>query len=256
MFTMDSDYDLDFYSDSSDSEDDEMFHFMQMNAIALMFLQQQPTQLPTDMRGRSGCQRSKRKKRNHERALMCIQSDYLQPDSLIGSEFHQHFRISRTRFQCILEDIMNSRGNAFFKTTHNANGDVVASIEDRLLLPLKAYSYGVTPRAFKDYFQMSDKLASECCKKFNKVIIKLYAKEYLRKPTTTDVQSIVKLHKAKHGVDGMLGSLDCTQTFWKNCPVAGVASSREDTLPLQLFWKQWLTTIFGSGISLMDIVDV
>jgi len=220
MFTMDSDYDLDFYSDSSDSEDDEMFHFMQMNAIALMFLQQQPTQLPTDMRGRSGCQRSKRKKRNHERALMCIQSDYLQPDSLIGSEFHQHFRISRTRFQCILEDIMNSRGNAFFKTTHNANGDVVASIEARLLLPLKAYSYGVTPRAFKDYFQMSDKLASECCKKFNKVIIKLYAKEYLRKPTTTDVQSIVKLHKAKHGVDGMLGSLDCTQTFWKNCPVA------------------------------------
>ena len=140
MFTMDSDYDLDFYSDSSDSEDDEMFHFMQMNAIALMFLQQQPTQLPTDMRGRSGCQRSKRKKRNHERALMCIQSDYLHPDSLIGSEFHQHFRISRTRFQCILEDIMNSRGNAFFKTTHNANGDVVASIEARLLLPLKAYS--------------------------------------------------------------------------------------------------------------------
>jgi hypothetical protein len=65
-----------------------MFHFMQMHAIALMFLQQQPKQQPTDMRGQSGCQQSKKKKRNHERALMCIQSDYLQPDSLIGSEFH------------------------------------------------------------------------------------------------------------------------------------------------------------------------
>jgi hypothetical protein len=35
---MDSDYDLNFYSDSSDSEDEEMFHFMQINATALMFL--------------------------------------------------------------------------------------------------------------------------------------------------------------------------------------------------------------------------
>jgi hypothetical protein len=30
----------------------------------------------------------------------------------------------------------------------------------------------------------------------------------------------VKLHKAAHGVDGMIGSLDCTHTFWKNCPKA------------------------------------
>jgi hypothetical protein len=26
------------------------------------------------------------------------------------------------------------------------------------------------------------------------------------------------LHKAAHSVDGMIGSLDCTHTFWKNCP--------------------------------------
>jgi hypothetical protein len=101
---------------------------------------------------------------------------------------------------------------------------------------VKASSYGVTPWAFKDYFQMSDKLASECCKKLNKVIIKLYAKEYLRKPTTTDVQLIFKLHKAKHRVDGMLVSIDCTQTFWKNCPIewSGQFKGRYSSLSIVL----------------------
>jgi hypothetical protein len=36
---MDSDYDLDFYSDSSEM-DEEMFNVMQINANALLFLQQ------------------------------------------------------------------------------------------------------------------------------------------------------------------------------------------------------------------------
>jgi hypothetical protein len=42
----------------------------------------------------------------------------------------------------------------------------------------------------------------------------------LRLPTATDLKNMVKLHKATHSVDGMIGSLDCTHTFWKNCPKA------------------------------------
>jgi hypothetical protein len=45
-------------------------------------------------------------------------------------------------------------------------------------------------------------------------------KEFLRLPTATDLKNIVKLHKAVHSVDGIIGSLDCTHTFWKNCPKA------------------------------------
>jgi hypothetical protein len=42
----------------------------------------------------------------------------------------------------------------------------------------------------------------------------------LRLPTATDLKNIVKLHKAAHIVEGMIGFLDCTHTFWKNCPKA------------------------------------
>ena len=48
----------------------------------------------------------------------------------------------------------------------------------------------------------------------------IYTKEYLRLPTPYDLKSIINLHKTVHGVDGMVGSLDCSHTYWRNCPKA------------------------------------
>jgi hypothetical protein len=39
-------------------------------------------------------------------------------------------------------------------------------------------------------------------------------------PTPVDLKNITALHKRVHGVPGMVGSLDCMQTRWKNCPIA------------------------------------
>jgi hypothetical protein len=60
--------------------------------------------------------------------------------------------------------------------------------------------------------------ARECCRQFDIAIKKIYAREYLRLPTVGDVKSILQLHKSVHKVDGLLGSLDCSHTMWKNCP--------------------------------------
>jgi hypothetical protein len=74
-------------------------------------------------------------------------------------------------------------------------------------------AYGVPPHTFIDYFQMSPQYARECCKEFDNGMRTIYMNEFLRLPTATDLKNIVKLHKAAHGVDGMIGSLDCTHTF-------------------------------------------
>ncbi|GKA80293.1 antagonist of like heterochromatin protein 1-like protein [Tanacetum coccineum] len=42
--------------------------------------------------------------------------------------------------------------------------------------------------------------------------------EFLRRPTTTDIQKTYELHEEKHGLPGMLGSIDCMHWNWKNCP--------------------------------------
>lgn len=58
-----------------------------------------------------------------------------------------------------------------------------------------------------------------------------YTDVFLKIPSLSDVRGILKLHEHKHGVPGMLGSLDCMQVTWKNCPVAfqGQYQGKEET---------------------------
>lgn len=167
--------------------------------------------------------RNKRREFRHNEALQCIHRDYLgvvgDPSTpLLGSEFKLMFRLSRGRFQVLMEDIKAS--NYPFFMSSDQDGISRSSIEARLLLPLKTLAYGVPPHTFIDYFQMSPQYASDCCKHFCKAVKLVYQKEFLRCPTKTDMNKITKLHKVVHDTEGLFGSLDCTHTFWKNCPKA------------------------------------
>jgi hypothetical protein len=143
----------------------------------------------------------------------------LGADPLFGKEFDLMFRISRQHFQKLLEDVGNS-GAKFYLEKRDAMNREVASMEARLLLPLKTLAYGVAHHCFCDYFQMSRNFARKCCMELDKALKSLYAEEFLRLPTKEDLKNISNLHKAVHGVDGMFGSLDCMHTYWKNCPKA------------------------------------
>jgi Plant transposon protein len=165
--------------------------------------------------------RSARRHFRHDRALRCIQQDYIglmgDPSTpLLGAEFKIMFRLSKGRFQVLMEDVMTSRFR-FFQTSAQ-DGLERSSIEARLLLPLKTLAYGVPSHTFIDYFQMSPQFARDCCKKFCKVVRLLYTDEFLRYPTAEDLKKVTLLHKAVHHTDGLFGSLDCTHTYWKNCP--------------------------------------
>jgi Plant transposon protein len=166
-------------------------------------------------------QRSERIEMKHARALQSTMQDYtgLRP-TFRGREFETMFRISRSRFQRLLEDIMASNIPFFKSMPTDAHGRVGASLHSRLLLPLKTMAYGVPPHTFRDYFQMSETLAREACLQFDIAIKQIYEGEYLRLPDENDLKSITKLHKVVHGIDGMFGSLDCMHSVWKNCPVA------------------------------------
>jgi hypothetical protein len=115
-----------------------------------------------------------------------------------------------------MEDVMN----ADIPYYRPKNIEFHPSLESKLLLPLQTLGYGVPMHTFCPYYQMSTTQARDACSHFDNTILGLYAPEYLRLPTAADLRSILKLHKAVHGVDGMFGSLDCTHTQWKKCPVA------------------------------------
>ena len=172
----------------------------------------------------------KRKFRHDHEALHCINRDYmgipgdLSTPIFAGSEFATMFRISRPRFQRLLEDFASS-GDPFFTPPFvDAAGEEGASLEARPLLPLKSISFGVPPKTFSDYFQMSKTLSKDCYNNFLAKTTEIYKNEYLRLPTQADVKAVTRLHKHVHGVDGMFGSLDCMHTYWNKCPVAWQSS--------------------------------
>ena len=74
------------------------------------------------------------------------------------------------------------------------------------------------------------------------------AEVYLRKPSNGDAPRVTSMHDHVHKMPGMLGSLDVTKVYWKNCPTAlkGQFQGRESVH--QLLWNQWRTTIYGFGM--------
>jgi hypothetical protein len=93
------------------------------------------------------------------------------------------FRISRTRFQSIMEDFEEY---PFYKKQVDAIAKTGVSYEAKLLPSLKTLAYGVPSHCFRDYFQMSRALAGKCCKEFQKTIISHYQKKYKRIPDEAD----------------------------------------------------------------------
>eukprot|EP00934_Nitzschia_sp_Nitz4_P000358 Nitzschia sp. Nitz4//scaffold549_size3348//1663//3261//NITZ4_009270-RA/size3348-processed-gene-0.5-mRNA-1//-1//CDS//3329554287//358//frame0 len=162
--------------------------------------------------------RSKRRCFDHKGTLASVQRDYLGPEPLFpDKQFKVFFRVSRLRFEVIMQDVVNRSQNPYY----NPKKFLGASLEARLLLPLKTLAYGVAPHVFSDYFQMSFTQSRRAwCNEFAKTMNGLYMSEYLRQPTAADLKGLNKLHKRVHKVPGMLGSLDCSHTIWKNCPKA------------------------------------
>jgi hypothetical protein len=57
-------------------------------------------------------------------------------------------------------------GHPFYASQVDATGKKGASLEAKVLLPLKTFAYGVAAHAFSDYFQMSKALTAKCCDEF------------------------------------------------------------------------------------------
>lgn len=242
---------------SSDEEVDILVQFT-VDSVAAVVARTRENQVKTVEEWRH-LPRSKRTEYDYTRALQCVQEDYLGPVPRFDwKEFITMFRVSRERFQVFMEDFAE---DPFYKPSFDAYGRPSASLEVKLLHPLKTLAFGVGHHCFRDYFQLSRTMARQCVLNFCRKIKELYRNEFLRLPTAVDLKSITNLHKAVHGVPGMFGSLDCMHVPWKNCPVAwqGQYRSGQKCMPSlvleglcdhhMFFWH----TSFGFAGSLNDI---
>jgi hypothetical protein len=161
-----------------------------------------------------------------------IRANLLDENALYSRDFEDFFRLSRSRVERMLQDFGNS-GEPFYRSFRvDMCGRVGASLEAKVLLPLTAIAYGDAPHSLCVTYQVSQSMARKMYRVFLQTIQTIYGDEYMRTPTATDLKAICTLHRRVHGVNGMLGSLDCMLTKWKNCPMEwqGVFKGREKSM--------------------------
>lgn len=158
---------------------------------------------------------------DHERAKYDVYHNYFSPTCHYNDkQFERCFRITKGMAEMILLECGNS--NVFFTNTKDALKKVSICPKVKLLMGLKLLSFGSAAPAMIEYFKMGLVTARLCL--LNIIICitesELLRSKFMRKMTRADAERVATLHHNQHGIDGMIGSIDCMHVFWKNCPVA------------------------------------
>ncbi|XP_024980844.1 uncharacterized protein LOC112517690 [Cynara cardunculus var. scolymus] len=82
---------------------------------------------------------------------------------------------------------------------------------------IRQLAYGIHVDHYDEYLCVAESIVFDF---FCQGVIQIFGKQYLRKPNATDIQRLLQMHEQRHRFPGMLGSLDCINWEWKNCPIA------------------------------------
>jgi hypothetical protein len=151
----------------------------------------------------------------HLEALHCIQTTLGLFRSFDGRHFEVMFRISSTRFRCIMEWCYSAI--RLPDTIDAAGSKVVLSKPGSCSLKSLAW---VGVHCFGDYFQMSPEQARKCCTMFDTT---MKASTRRRVPSTSNCsrqqgRSPISIRPFTESL--VCSDLDCLHTTWKNCPKA------------------------------------
>jgi hypothetical protein len=165
--------------------------------------------------------------KNFARAALAVEEDYYGPSPLFNDrQFERVFRVTRAIADSLLTGV--AAANPFFRQTEDAIGKPSICPKVKLLMALKLLAYGVSPSAFVDYFQMGEETGRRCLYFLTEYIAsdEELQQRYLRRMNRSDARRLSELHQERHGIKGMIGSLDCMHVFWRTCPVAWQGSFR------------------------------
>lgn len=195
---------------------------------------------------------------SYKRASRAIESDYFSPTPLLfddRQQFERIFRVTKSIVELLIQ--VCGKADPFFTNIQDVTGRYNISPVAKVLVAIKQLAYGCSPSAFMDYFQMSKTSARRSLIKFSTIVSTKDELQsvYGRQMTRSDARRLSALHEACHGVAGMVGSLDCMHVGWKTVQGHGRERTRESWANQPLFWKRWLTTTCGFGITLLVGLD-
>ncbi|GKA53202.1 ALP1-like protein [Tanacetum coccineum] len=126
--------------------------------------------------------------------------------------------MARPLFNQIVTDVSNH--DPFFRTNMDCAGRQAISGLLQCTSAIRQLAYGVQADFLDEYMQISERTSCTALDHFCQAVMKIYRPEFLRKPAVTDIEKLYRHHEEKHGFPKMLGSLDCTDWEWFDCPYA------------------------------------
>ncbi|XP_035845092.1 uncharacterized protein LOC110931239 [Helianthus annuus] len=202
---------------SSSSDEEEMFFANVVVKAAEILLEEEKEE--EDGSSENVITRRIRINRDRQGAHEKLVNDYFLDAPLYNADiFKRRFRMSRRLFTRIADDLAGL--DPFFTQRSNARNYEGFTTLQKCTAAIRQLAYGTVADALDEYLQMSARTSRECLYRFCHNVVKLYSKQYLRKPNVCDVQQLYEAHEARHRFPGMLGSIDCMHWAWHNCPTA------------------------------------
>nr|XP_023887251.1 uncharacterized protein LOC111999355 [Quercus suber] len=124
--------------------------------------------------------------------------------------FRRRFRMSRNLFLRIQHEV-KAYESYFIQKRDNAQKWGLSSFQ-KITTALRMLVYGVTADFMDEYVRIGESTAMKSLKKFVKVVVDIFSKEYLRSPNNEDIARLLT-NGERRGFPGMLGSIDCMH--WK-----------------------------------------
>ncbi|XP_020272698.1 uncharacterized protein LOC109847874 [Asparagus officinalis] len=138
--------------------------------------------------------------------------------------FRRIFKMSRLLFLRIHDAVVEH--DKYFVQKRNGVGQLGLSSLQKITAAMRMLAYGASADAVDDYVRIGKSTSLESVKRFVRSIINIFGEEYLRSPTNEDIARLLE-EGSQRGFPGMLGSIDCMQWVWKNCPTAWQGSHND-----------------------------
>ncbi|GJV84613.1 RNA-directed DNA polymerase, eukaryota [Tanacetum coccineum] len=156
--------------------------------------------------------------RERETAEQRLMDDYFGDEEFEPKypeeNFRRRYRMSSTLFNKIVNKILSYDVEpipeyfTYFTQRYDATGRLSIGPIMKCTSAIRQLAYDTAPDAFDEYLQIAERTSRECLDNFTKCIHVLFAETFLRKPTRRDIEKTYQLHEQKHGLPGMLGSID------------------------------------------------
>ncbi|KAI5343792.1 hypothetical protein L3X38_011668 [Prunus dulcis] len=175
------------------------------------------------------------KRHRHSRSKNLLE-DYFIPTSLYSDvDFRRRFRMQPHLFNKVMHDICNY--DAYFVQKCDAAGVLELLPEQKLTAVIRMLAYGASADQVDEIARMGKSTTLEALVRFCQAVETLYTRDYLRRPTPRDLQRLLQKAEAR-GFPGMIGSIDCMDWQWKNCPTAWqdrkAGEATRGSVPLEL----------------------